>query len=403
MHILHETPIGYALFKVAPLQMDGICPYKSTKEAVDAVERAANGEVSMDVLKLISKKKVAALGVSNTKVAERIKEQIKENGGASIRVETGEEIDAVAREIHERMAELLNINSVELNRACLLLAHALSRKKLEMVPQKMDHVLVQSIKMLEKLDKDINNKCMRVREWYGMHFPELDKIFEDNKVYLENVQRQLQGEEVDEEVKEAMEKTIGGDLNSEDKSLLLQNVSLVLQMYTTRATLQEHLRKRMHQIAPNILELLGEYTGAKMIAHAGSLSELAMKSASTIQVMGAEKALFKALKEKGSTPKHGHLFGSPQVGQAPLEMKGQIARALAAKTALAARCDAASESPDGSFGRISREKIDKRLTDLQARKRVVRKQEGSKRTEKFSYKRPAPNNGAAQKRNKVRK
>ncbi|KAI5172019.1 nucleolar protein 58 [Nematocida sp. LUAm3] len=389
MHILHETPLGYALLKESPLELIALDQYKDISEAVTYLEKSAEGEVPSSLSALLKKHKVTHLGVPNAKLADGLKKEAKEED-RKITIETGEHIEAIDREIHERVAELLNISEKELNRASLLLAHALCRDKLKMIPQKMDLVLVHCIKTLEKIDIDINKKTMRIREWYGMHFPELGEMISDNRKYLETVKKQLDGEEIDDEsIKDAMERTIGGELSEEDKELLKENLELLLQMYETREKMHSHLVKRMQQIAPNLLEVVGEYIGAKLIAHSGSLLELAGKPASTIQVMGAEKVLFKALRDKTNPPKYGYIFNSTLVGQAPTEYKGQMARALAAKIALAARCDAACEEEKGTFGQETRKKMEQRLEALIARKKTSSKKTHTK-PEKFSFKRSAP-------------
>lgn len=79
-------------------------------------------------------------------------------------------------------------------------------------------------------------------------------------------------------------------------------------MLTTLKSKQEvFLKERMTSVAPNLTALIGEKVGAKMIAQAGSLTNLAKYPASTIQILGAEKALFRALKTKSATPKYGLL------------------------------------------------------------------------------------------------
>lgn len=407
MHILHETPIGYAIFSTSPLGLHRLISYSSAKEAVEASEQAALGEVPDSVLAALQEEGILDLGVGSQKLAGGIKKKLQESGSAG-RVCSTEEVEAHAREIHSRLPELLNIPACSLEKSALLLAHALAQSKLQMTAASTDIVLVQSIGVLDRLDKDINAKCMRIKEWYGLYFPELCEIVPDNRKYLEAALRLLAPEEEGKEnaesepepeeeeekhqetrIGEALERTIGGEVDPEDRDLLKDNAVSVLHMFDTRERLQEHLYKRMKEIAPNLLELVGEHIGAKLVAHAGSLSELARKPASTIQIMGAEKALFKAIKEKGRTPKYGYVYNTKYVSQAPIAAKGQIARTLSAKLALACRCDMYGESRDGAFGIEAREKIEKQLKHLsEAKSRQPSPKQAPDARQKFTFKRP---------------
>ena len=113
----------------------------------------------------------------------------------------------------------------------------------------------------------------------------------------------------------------------------------------------------MQAIAPNLTALVGELVGARLIAHAGTLINLAKAPASTVQILGAEKALFRALKTKHATPKYGLLFHASLIGQASPKNKGKVARVLAAKCSLAIRCDALGEGGDAQVGVDARGKV----------------------------------------------
>jgi nucleolar protein 56 len=120
----------------------------------------------------------------------------------------------------------------------------------------------------------------------------------------------------------------------------------------------------MNAVAPNLTALIGEMVGSKLISHAGSLISLAKYPASTIQILGAEKALFRALKTKGKTPKYGLIFNSTFIGRAGLKNKGRVSRYLANKCAIASRLDSFSENPTSKFGETLKEQMEERLTFL---------------------------------------
>ncbi|CAN6294333.1 unnamed protein product [Urochloa humidicola] len=131
----------------------------------------------------------------------------------------------------------------------------------------------------------------------------------------------------------------------------------------------------MNTIAPNLTALVGELVGARLIAHGGSLLNLAKQLGSTIQILGAEKALFRALKTKHSTPKYGLIYHASLIGKASQKHKGKISRSLAAKTALAIRYDALGDGEDNSIGTESRLKLETRLQVLENKE--LRKSAGS--------------------------
>ncbi|HLC67506.1 MAG TPA: C/D box methylation guide ribonucleoprotein complex aNOP56 subunit, partial [archaeon] len=93
------------------------------------------------------------------------------------------------------------------------------------------------------------------------------------------------------------------------------------------------------EIAHNFASLIDPLLAARLLAYAGSLEKLARMPASTIQLLGAEKAMFRHLHEKGRSPKYGMIYNSELIQKAPAESRGKIARILSAKLMLAARID----------------------------------------------------------------
>ena len=137
----------------------------------------------------------------------------------------------------------------------------------------------------------------------------------------------------------AKEKTLGGKLAQEDIQIIQKIAKRALDLYTLKEETIRYLDALMTEVAPNIKAIIGTTIGAKLIRKAGGLSELAKMPASTIQILGAEKALFRALHGKGTPPKHGMIFQDPRIFKAPWWQRGKIARVLAAKLSLAARTD----------------------------------------------------------------
>lgn len=274
------------------------------------------------------------------------------------------------------------------------LSHSLSRHKLKFSPDKVDTMIVQAIALLDDLDKELNTYAMRVKEWYGWHFPEMGKIVNDNLAYARVILSmgmrtsaakadlaEVLPEEIEAAVKAAAEVSMGTEITAEDLENIQALAEQVVSFTEYRQQLSGYLSARMAAIAPNLTALVGDLVGARLIAHAGSLMNLAKSPASTIQILGAEKALFRALKTKHDTPKYGLIYHASLIGQATGKNKGKIARMLATKAALGLRVDALAdwsaegegkgdlitEDEKSALGVDNRLKIERRLASLEGR------------------------------------
>jgi len=174
-------------------------------------------------------------------------------------------------------------------------------------------------------------------------------------------------EEVEAEMKEAAEISMGTEVSDEDIENVLMLCTQVIELSEYRTQLWEYLKNRMQAIAPNLSVMVGELVGARLIAHAGSLMNLAKQPASTVQILGAEKALFRALKAKHDTPKYGLIYHASLVGQAQPKHKGKISRVLAAKCALSIRVDALGDTSEATVGIDGRLKVEERLRMLEGK------------------------------------
>merc|ERR1739846_209093 len=318
-----------------------------------------------------------------------------------------------------------NVDDKEMTAMSLGLAHSLSRYKLKFSPDKIDTMIVQAVSLLDDLDKELNNYIMRCREWYGWHFPELGKIITDNLAFVRTVE--LMGtrdnaksidlsdvlpEEVEEKVKEAAEISMGTEISGEDIINIKHLCQQVVEIQEYRGQLYEYLKNRMMAIAPNLTVLVGELVGARLIAHAGTLMNLAKHPASTVQILGAEKALFKALKTKHDTPKYGLIYHAQLVGQSATALKGKVSRMLAAKASLACRVDALSDEATSSIeiGMEQRLKVEARIRQLEGGntyrisgtgKQAAKFDKYEAKAEVLQYKTAADNTMAATKKRKL--
>ncbi|KAG2540760.1 probable nucleolar protein 5-2 [Panicum virgatum] len=398
MLVLFETPAGFALFKVLDegkldkvedlwkefttsesarrvVELKAFNKFENTSDALSAATLIIDSKPSKSLRKFLQKHcEGETLAVADSKLGNAIKEKLK------IDCLHNSAVMELMRGLRNQLTELITgLGAQDLGPMSLGLSHSLSRYKLKFSPEKVDTMIIQAIGLLDDLDKELNTYAMRVREWYGWHFPELTKIVTDNIQYAKVVKMMgnranavkldfseiLSDEDVETQLKEAAVISMGTEVNDLDLLNIRELCDQVLALSEYRAQLYEYLKSRMNTIAPNLTALVGELVGARLIAHGGSLLNLAKQPGSTIQILGAEKALFRALKTKHSTPKYGLIYHASLIGKASQKHKGKISRSLAAKTALAIRYDALGDGEDNSIGTESRLKLETRLQVLE--------------------------------------
>lgn len=252
----------------------------------------------------------------------------------------------------------------------------LSSMKVKETSEKLDLHLVQAVNTLDEIDEIINTISTRIREWYGLHFPELDYLLQNIITYAnivrdagsrENITKELLSQlEVPEKkielIQQAISKSQGGDLTVESSESLKILASEVIKLSELRTNLSITIENLMEILAPNLKNILTAIIGARLIAKAGSLLRLAQMPSSTIQIIGAEKALFRALKTGTRPPKHGLIFQHPSVNSAPKWQRGKIARALSSKIAIAVRIDVYRK---GGLDNSLLDKLTKRIETIQ--------------------------------------
>jgi len=252
-------------------------------------------------------------------------------------------------------------------------AMGLSSSKVTEVSESPDLHIIQAINSLDEIDKIANGLSSRLREWYGLHFPELDNIIDSINGYAQIVlagKRESLTKKVYEdagfpESKAEMisllaSKSRGGDISEVNLAIVQSIAKQILDFHDLRKKLEDHVELEMQTIAPNLSAILGAAVGARILGRAGSLKKLASMPASTIQVIGAEKALFRSLKTGAQPPKHGLLFQHAMVHAAPRWQRGKIARAIAAKAVIAARVDVYGEG----INKTLLEKLNVRVNEI---------------------------------------
>ncbi|KAF7918802.1 uncharacterized protein EAE98_009580 [Botrytis deweyae] len=409
-YLLHESATGFAIFQVVHqadtignrlkevqdagqdlakfgkmVKLVNFAPYRNAAEALENINMISEGVLS-DYLKSNlelnmpkpSKKKKTILGVSDKTLAGSIKEEFP-----GVSCETGETSEVVAdllRGLRLHAPKLLKgLQEGDVERAQLGLGHAYSRAKVKFSVQKNDNHIIQAIATLDHLDKAVNTFSMRVREWYGWHFPELVRLVSDNHTYAKLAlaignKKNLTDEDlhdiaalVDDDgdkaqsIIDAAKVSMGQDISVNDMENVSAFANRVVKLAEYRRSLFQYLTDKMAIVAPNLAALIGEVVAARLISHAGSLTNLSKYPASTVQILGAEKALFRALKTKGNTPKYGLIYHSSFIGRAGAKNKGRISRFLANKCSIASRIDNFSEAPTNKFGEALRAQVEERL------------------------------------------
>ncbi|KFH00481.1 putative nucleolar protein 5, partial [Toxoplasma gondii VAND] len=386
MLVLVETPAGYGLFRVKnkkllevedandltsffasaevaqkSVHLEAFAKFKDTKHALDEVLALRESKVGKSLKKFLKKHLLQTDASAQLAVSDKAL-------GAAIRNKFGIDVvftpttHEIIRGIKEQLSNLLDgLSAKDRQQMAMSLAHSLNRFKLKFSPEKLDTMIIQAVALIDDLDRELNNFAMRLKEWYGWHFPELSKIVTDNLIYAKTVQligfrsntrnvelSPLLPDEIAAEVKMSAETSMGTDITEEDLMHINTLANRVEELVEYRANLAEYLKVRMKAVAPNLTYMVGEVIGARLMAHSGSLLNLSKQPASTIQILGAEKALFRALKTKSHTPKYGLLFHAALVGQAPPKLKGKISRVLAAKLSLCVRVDALTEAAEAA-------------------------------------------------------
>merc|ERR1712093_238457 len=368
LFVLSETSAGFALFKARDkhilkkddfstvvetaeglnelLKLKKFEKFDSAATALEEVAAITEGKVSpllAQLLDSLKDEKKASLAVADPKLGQAINKL----PGLTLTPISDSTTNDIYRAIRDHLPSLIpGLAQEAISTMALGLSHSLSRHKLKFSPDKVDTMIVQAIALLDDL----------VKELYGWHFPEMGKIVNDNLAYARIILKvgmrtntsntdlsDILPEEIETAIKAAAEVSMGTEITEED----LENIQLLAEQVVGfteyRQQLSLYLTARMAAIAPNLTEMVGELVGARLIAHSGSLMNLAKSPASTIQILGAEKALFRALKTKHDTPKYGLIYHASLVGQATGKNKGKMARVLAAKAALGLRVDALSD------------------------------------------------------------
>src|SRR5665648_23934 len=372
-----QFPFGVAAFDESNGLVEKALVTKNAQDAAKSLVKTESGKISDEVSSLISL--LASVGYDvfifeSANLAAEAQKKMKVN------VEVAKPADTAV--LHSRMGEIAIESGFakdeqelsEWNRSVSL---ELAKIRIKGASEKRDLIVAQSIQTLDSLDQTVNLFMGRLREWYGVYFPELDRLIEKHETYsrlvtnlgnienftVENLEKENIPKERTQLVAKAAESSMGADVAESDLEMVQALAKDVLNFYLLRKKMEDYVDSTMEEMAPNVRAVAGALLGARMISLAGSLQNLAMRPASTIQVLGAEKALFRSLKTGARPPKHGLIFQHTLLHDAKRWQRGKIARVIAGKLAIAARVDAFGEGH--YIGDKLKADINNRLEEIQ--------------------------------------
>ena len=346
-------PFGVAAFNEDKVLVEKVLFPKNPHAAAESMTKIESGNIS-EVKPLLAELQTLGYELFVFEIAD-LARQVEKKLNLKVEVAEASEIEVFRARMEQIAVETGFVKTAKdvalWNRNVSM---ELAKSRIKGAAGKRDLVIAQAIQTLDDLDRTVNLFMGRLREWYGVHFPELDRLIEKHETYsrlvmnlgyreqftLETLEKEGIPKERAETVAEVAKSSMGADLVEQDLAEIQALAKDVLNMYELRKDMENYVDRAMEDVAPNTRTIAGALLGARLIAIAGSLQNLAMRPASTIQVLGAEKALFRSLKTGARPPKHGLIFQHALLHDAKRWQRGKIARVIAGKLAIAARADA---------------------------------------------------------------
>jgi len=352
--VVIQFPFGVVAFDEQNSVIEKVLFPKKPQAAARSLMKTEAGKISdqtSDLLVLLQKAGYDTFVFENGSVAGEVQGKLN----VKVEVSQASEVEVLRSRMEQIAVEAGFVEDAkELSVWNRNVSMELAKLRVKGATEKRDLVIAQAIQTLDDLDRTVNLFMGRLREWYGVHFPELDRLVEKHETYARLVMNlgdranfaleALEKEDIPkaraEQIFKVAEASMGADVAENDLGQIQALSKSVLELYDLRKVMESYLERTMDEVAPNTKTIAGSLLGARLIAIAGSLRNLAMRPASTIQVLGAEKALFRSLKTGARPPKHGLIFQHALLHDAKRWQRGKIARAIAGKLAIAIRIDA---------------------------------------------------------------
>lgn len=383
MFYLLETPVGLALFKKEienPILCDKM-KFKSVQEAIELYREFSNGTLPQQFKNFISSNvnSSSTLNIPNQEIGIVLSRELN--------LKIVNHPDEAFKIVNKNPFKWFDVSKDCYNALTAKLAFKFTNSNHE------DLIVSDLLSTIEELEKSINNRIMRAREWYSLHFPELNTV-SDHSTYLSLVLKignrhsfvNEPNSPIPEDILYQLKNSMGCDITVEDMNKISENIKNIFRDIEYKSKQQQLLKTKTSSSFPNLYNLIGEVLTAKLIRKAGSITLLSQSTSSTIQIYGSEKAFHEAVKSQMNTPKYGFIYDSDLVSRVTDDIKGKVARILANKIALCARVDSELSKNDGSFGVTMRIKIEKEIEKLEDRKNKVKKSVLQKKKKVLSVK-----------------
>ncbi|MBS7270024.1 MAG: C/D box methylation guide ribonucleoprotein complex aNOP56 subunit [Candidatus Freyarchaeota archaeon] len=352
---LAESAFGvFALDQDGNLLASSLWP-ENVSSAVEKIIQLQEGGVVEELVNLVDKFKGqdVTFVLEDDLLARNLRDKMY------VKVEI-EKPSGVAKKFRMALRDYVNrvrsgLSESEFNEFLWEINTQLTRIKIKEEGEKRDKMIVQAVFSLDDIDNTLNLFSTRVREWYSLHFPELDKVVSSHQAFvqivgelglrsnfttekLKNLQR-LPDETVSKIMGE-VHKSMGAEISEDDMEILREVANETYRLFELRREVERYISEMMKEVAPNVNGIIGPLLGARLISLAGGINELARLPSSITQILGAEKALFRSKRTGAPPPKHGVIFRHAEINTAPWWQRGKIARVYAGKLAIAARIDA---------------------------------------------------------------
>ncbi|MCX8179185.1 MAG: C/D box methylation guide ribonucleoprotein complex aNOP56 subunit [Candidatus Aenigmarchaeota archaeon] len=342
-----RTPIGVFALNEKKEIIDKIILVKDVKKIALLLNEK---EVSKEEKELIEKLKKK--NYSEFVLDRKIKDYLYEENNEAQKI-IRKKIREIAREF---------FTPVEFNKYLVDVGVELSKIRIKEVVKK-DKIVMEVIDAIDEMEKTINIYVARLREWYGLHFPEMEHVVDKHEKFVKLISSFGLRKNI-KEFEDVAKNSMGIEMDKNDEEILKEFATLIVKMYKLKEDMEKYLENLLKQFAPNFSAIATPILAARLINLAGGFDKLAKKPSSTIQLLGAEKALFRYLHGHGKSPKHGILFTHQFIQQAPPRKRGKIARVLASKINIAIKMDYYGEGDKSEqLKKELKEKIDKILKE----------------------------------------
>jgi nucleolar protein 56 len=347
-------PFGVVAFDEKNSLVEKVLFAKKPQVAAESLLKIESGKVSDEILSLVSLLRNSGYDVFVFENIHLADDAQKKHG---LKAETASPVEAEG--FWGKMSQVaLGVGFAKDEQDLALwnrnVSMELAKMRIKGASEKRDLIVAQAIQTLDDLDRTVNLFMSRLREWYGIYFPEMDRLIEKHETYarlvlnlgfrenytFDTVVAEGLPKERSELVAKMAQSSMGADVSESDLQQIQSFSRDVLNLYELRKNMENYVERTMEELAPNVRVVAGALLGARLIAMAGGLQNLAMRPASTLQVLGAEKALFRSLKTGARPPKHGLIFQHTILHDAKRWQRGKIARVIAGKLSIAARADA---------------------------------------------------------------